>query len=96
MADPLRVGRVNLMEYAHANSAGADSNAPRLTVAGNRLTLLFTRNSGATNVSLSAATFPSHTLIVQAADSLAGPLAELARSVKWRGDSAAHLRRCGG
>lgn len=71
-ADPERDGRTNLLEYGTGSDpVAAASGPPSLaSIASNRLTLAFTRNTDATDL----------TLTVQGADSPAGPWTDLARS----------------
>jgi hypothetical protein len=70
-ADPERDGLENLAEYAIGSNPNTFTNAPVVSMTGNRLVLTFTRNTAATDV----------TLTVRAADSPSGPWTDLARSV---------------
>ncbi len=69
LADPFHKGRVNLVEYALGNAPGAPGTAPGMSILGGRLALTFTRNTAATDV----------TLTMQGTDSLEGTWIDLAR-----------------
>ena len=70
LADPDGDGLANLAEYAIGTDPNARTAAPTASITADRLALTFTRNTAATDV----------TLTVRGADSPAGPWTDLARS----------------
>jgi hypothetical protein len=70
LADPEGDGLANLAEYAAGTDPNAQTAPPAASIIASRLALTFTRNTAATDV----------TLTIRGADSPAGPWTDLARS----------------